>query len=374
MAVTGPQTATPILQFGTSRLLQAHADLFQSEALAQGQGLGRITIVQSSGDAGRSHRLAALAAPGGFPVRIRGIEAGQTVDHTICVTSVSRALSTAAHWPEVCRIGAEEAEIILSNTADAGYAPNPADGGAVFDQAMSFPAKLTHLLLHRYRTNGRSVQVMPVELIANNGQVLRNRVMEIARDPGFRDWLQSRVRWVNSLVDRIVSEPIEPAGAIAEPYALWAVEDQPGLILPCTHPAIRVYSSLEEPASLKLYLLNLAHTVLADDWLQGGTPDGRFVRHVMADPAARAGLVQLYRDELLPGFGAAGLGAVATGYISTTLERFANPFLDHKISDIAQNHAEKIQRRCHGFLDWAARHGDHGPKPRLRALAEKVAP
>jgi tagaturonate reductase len=368
-----PDTRTPILQFGTSRLLQAHADLFLSEALARGRGLGRITIVQSSGDAGRSRRLAALAGPEGFPVRIRGLEAGQTIDRTVQVTSVSRTLSTAADWPEICRIGAEEAEIILSNTADAGYAPNAADAGATFDQAMSFPAKLSHLLQHRYRTTRRSVQIMPVELISNNGQVLRDRVLDVARDHGFRQWLQTRVCWVNSLVDRIVSEPIEPAGAIAEPYALWAVEDQPGLILPCTHPAIRVYSSLEEPASLKLFLLNLAHTVLADDCLADGGPEGRFVRHVMTDPVARAGLEQLYREELLPGFAAAGMGEAATAYIETTLERFANPFLDHKISDIAQNHAEKIQRRCHGFLDWATGKGDMGAKPRLSALAAKVA-
>ena len=47
---------TPILQFGTSRFLQAHADLFLSE----GPGtIGPVTVVQTSGDAGRRGRLAA---------------------------------------------------------------------------------------------------------------------------------------------------------------------------------------------------------------------------------------------------------------------------------------------------------------------------
>ena len=49
---------TPILQFGTSRFLQAHVDLFLSEGEAV---LGPVTVVQSSGDAGRAGRLAALA-------------------------------------------------------------------------------------------------------------------------------------------------------------------------------------------------------------------------------------------------------------------------------------------------------------------------
>lgn len=363
---------TPILQFGTSRFLQAHADLFLSEALAKGEAIGPITVVQSSGAAERQGRLAALAAPGGFPVRIQGIEAGQRIDRELRVTSVVRALSTATDWPEILRIGAEEARVILSNTSDAGFAPSPADNADTFDQAMSFPAKLTHLLRHRFHAGGGPVQVMPAELIPDNGRVLRDRVLALAGDPAFADWLTGSVTWVNSLVDRIVSAPLDPAGAVAEPYALWAIEDQPGLLLPCRHPAIEVFPSLDRPSALKLYLLNLAHTVMADDWLTAGAPEGRLVREVLADPAGRAALQALYRDEILPGFAAAGHGAEAAAYAAATLDRFENPFLDHRLSDIAQNHAEKIRRRGQGFLDWAAARGDTGPKPRLAALVAQV--
>ena len=41
----------PILQFGTSRFLQAHADLFVSEAAQAKQALGNITIVQTTNSA-----------------------------------------------------------------------------------------------------------------------------------------------------------------------------------------------------------------------------------------------------------------------------------------------------------------------------------
>jgi tagaturonate reductase len=61
---------TPILQFGTSRFLQAHADLFVSEAMKVGKALGPITIVQTTGSSERSGRLVALAAQEGFPVHI----------------------------------------------------------------------------------------------------------------------------------------------------------------------------------------------------------------------------------------------------------------------------------------------------------------
>lgn len=38
-------SVTPIVRFGTSRFLQAHADLFISEALKGGRAVGPITVV-----------------------------------------------------------------------------------------------------------------------------------------------------------------------------------------------------------------------------------------------------------------------------------------------------------------------------------------
>ena len=74
---------TPILQFGTSRFLQAHADLFVSEAMKRGEALGPITIVQTTGSSERSGRLTALAAPEGFPVHIKGKKEGRVIDEVV---------------------------------------------------------------------------------------------------------------------------------------------------------------------------------------------------------------------------------------------------------------------------------------------------
>lgn len=353
--------ATPILQFGTSRFLQAHADLFLSE----GPGaIGPVTVVQSSGDPARRARLAALTR--GFPVRIEGIVAGQALRRQVQVTSVQRALSTETDWPEITRIAVAEARIILSNTADAGWRPQPADDAPDFRQDMSFPAKLTHLLLARYRAGGAPVQVMPTELVARNGDTLRARVMALAaaRDAGFAPWVGEQV-FANALVDRIVSEALEPAGAVAEPYALWAIEDCPGLILPCAHPAVQAVPDLAPVERLKLHVLNLGHTWMAARWLAAGGQGKPLVREVMAD--ARAELEDLYAAEVVPVFAAAGQDAAP--YVAATLDRFANPFLAHALSDIAQNHAEKVARRIGAFLDWAGSLGLAGRQPRLAAIA-----
>lgn len=366
-------STTPILQFGTSRFLQAHADLFVSQAMETGQALGPITVVQSSGDAGRARRLAALAK--GFEVRVRGLQEGRRMDRVIPVTSVVRGLSLAGDFAEVSRILAEEARIILSNTADAGFQPQPADAGRTYDPAMSYPAKLAHLLRPRFEAGGPAPQIMPTELVQDNGAVLRRLVLDAAAgmEPAYQDWLADTVLWVTSLVDRIVSAPLEPAGAVAEPYALWAIEDRPGLVLPCTHPCIRVVPDLGPVERRKLFILNLGHTWMVAEWLARGRQGARYVREVMADAEWSDRLRALYQDEVRPGFEAAGEGGAVSDYIAATLDRFANPFLDHRLADIAQNHAEKVQRRIGAFLIWARTNNDTGPKPRLEAITKRDA-
>ncbi len=364
---------TPIVQFGTSRFLQAHVDLFVDEAMATGRAAGPITVVQSSGDPSRAARLAALAAPQGYPVRIRGRANGETIDRQQMVCSVKRTLSTATDWEQLVGIFRDEVRYVISNTGDGGYTPRPADGGATFDQGMSFPAKLQLLLRARHDAGAHPPTVMPAELIPNNGDRLKERVLELAADApaGYLDWLRTRVIWANSLVDRIVSEPLAPAGAVAEPYALWAIQAQPGLVPPCEHPCVQLVDDLEQAEALKLFILNLGHSWLVSRWQQ--TPDApTLVREYLDDPAVLAELQDLYRTEVLPGFAAAGLGDIAQAYAATTIDRFRNPYLDHKLADIAGDHNEKVRRRVGGFLDWANAKGDDTPRPRLRALAASV--
>ncbi|MDF0603156.1 mannitol dehydrogenase family protein [Psychromarinibacter sp. C21-152] len=354
---------TDIVQFGTSRFLQAHADLFFSES----DPPRGVTVVQSSGDPVRARRLAALADPAGYPVRIRGLRGGHRIDETRTVTSVTRTLSTATEWTAVAK-AVRDARMILSNTGDAGFDPRAADAGFGPPQSMSYPGKLRHLLRARFESGGDPLPIFPMELIRNNGQVLRERVLHLAVDDTveFQDWL-SRCQWTDSLVDRIVSEPIDPAGAVAEPYALWAIRQAPGLAAPADHPAIVLTDNLERFERLKLHILNLGHTVLAHRWREIGAPDGALVRDWIAGPEGER-LMSLMQAEVLPGFAAAGMAEDAAEYLATTLERFANPFIDHRIADISENHAQKLQRRIGAFLEWVRKHDQGFAAPRLAAI------
>ncbi len=177
----------PVLQFGTSRFLQAHVDLFIHEAAEAGAEAGPIAVVASSGNAGRRNRLAAFDSPEGYPVEIRGLEEGRTVSRDVRVTSVRRGLDAAADWAEVVAIGLD-ADFLVSNVSDAGYA---VPEGETVDLAAetasppeSFPGKLLALLAARHRAGRPAPVILPTELVRRNGDVLRGILRELASAAG----------------------------------------------------------------------------------------------------------------------------------------------------------------------------------------------
>ena len=124
-------------------------------------------------------------------------------------------------------------------------------------------------------------------------------------------------------------------------------EDSPP---PLLHPAIVYTDDLRPFERLKLHILNLGHTVLAETWLRAERPANETVRDILGDPAVDARLREIYAEEVVPGFAALGMGEEAAAYVRTTIGRFQNPFLDHRMADIAQNHAVKVERRIKAFF------------------------
>jgi tagaturonate reductase len=359
----------PILQFGASRFLQAHVDLFVSEALPRREAMGAIAVAGTTGSPESRRRIAAFATGRPYPVLVKGLSNGAIVDESLEVESVGLGVDAATQWEKLEQLFVA-ARCAVSNTADRGYETDPddrPDGGP----PRSFPAKLAKLLLARHRAGADPITLFPCELTPGNGQVLRGVVLDVLdrwqAPANARHWVEEECVWVNSLVDRIVSEPLEPLGAVAEPYALWAIEDQPGLELPCRHPAIVVTGDLKSYERLKLFILNLGHTYLAEIWgKQSGAP-GLTVREAVADTAMRAKLDALYAEEVLPVFAAIGMGDEANAYLRTVVERFSNPFLNHRLAEIFINHEAKKRRRFGGLIELAETNEARVDLTRLKA-------
>ena len=154
---------------------------------------------------------------------------------------------------------------------------------------------------------------------------------------------------------------------------MWAVEKQQGLLLPCRHPSIVLTDDLDRFESLKLFILNLGHSYLAERWALDGRPKDETVKQAMADTNLRTELEALWHEEVLPVFAAGGHGPEAEAYRDSVRDRLLNPFLDHRLADIATNHDEKKRRRMAPVIAWAERRSLGLPQTRLRAALARIA-
>lgn len=359
-------THCTILQFGGGNFLRAFVDLFVQELNDSGPEAGGVLVVQST----RSSRAELLNAQSGrYHVVIRGLRDGHVVDEVHPVSSIRKAVVAADRWDDLCAAAAgEHLDLIVSNTTEAGMQlteDDRMDAGA----PASFPGKLTLLLLERYRSVGKGITVLPCELVDDNGAVLRSLVLEQADrwslGSDFRSWLDKEVHWLTTLVDRIVSgrpteHPLLSEDALltaAEPFAFWAVENRGPEHRLFEHPAVQRVSDVTPFSLRKVRILNGAHTALVARALPMGIETVReAVEHAEVGPWLR----RLLEEEIVPAVADRVDGAES--FAASALERFANPFLEHRLADIALHHETKLEHRLRPTLaDYRERFGEAPP-------------
>ena len=359
-----PRPTPRILQFGGGNFLRGFID-WKIDRMNETAGTDwGIVILRSVGGRDGS---ALNDQDGIYTVVSRGIGAdGIPVSEPRVVAAVREEIDCSADWARVLDLAARpEIAVILSNTTETGI---------VFDLAArltdappaSFPAKLTALLAHRWQRLGPDApgwQVIPCELTDRAGDTLAALVRDHARawnlPAAFLDWLDARVPFYNTLVDRIVTgapkadrAAVEAALGYHDPcltttelFHFLAIEqrpDQPSLTLRLADhdPGTVVVPDVAQLKLRKVAILNGAHTALCPLALLSGVPT---VGAVMEIPAARQFLARLFDHEILPFL---DLPPDETrAFASEVLRRFANPFVQHYWHDISLNAVSKIRAR-----------------------------
>jgi tagaturonate reductase len=350
--VTLPET---VLQLGAGNFLRAFVDLFLHQANQQGQGIGRAVVVQSTGG-GRADLLNRQG--GRYHVVTRGLESGQVVDRVEECASISRALVADSQWDDVLAVAASsELKFIVSNTTEAGYAVAPAELAIppvahAPGSPRSFPAKLTAILRARWTAKQPGVTLLPCELLEYNADKLRGLIVQLADawklPADFRSWVESDCVWLGSLVDRIVPGPpadhpllaTDPLLLMAEPFAFWALQTKPRAARWVEHPAILRTADVKPYFLRKVRILNGAHTALV---CKVGTKRFETVREALDDDLTRTWLERLLFEEIVPTL--EGYVDGPAQFARQVIERFRNPFLNHRLATIAVSHAEKREIR-----------------------------
>lgn len=311
----------------------------------------------STGKTGRINRQDGL-----YQLYLRGKLNGQVVNQRRLIRCVSRALDVFTQWQELLDfVCGDELRFVISNTTEAGIVYDPT---CRFDDCppASFPAKLTRLLWQRWHAGKPGLILLPCELIADNGTVLRDTVLRHAADwaleEDFLHWLREENHFCNTLVDRIVTGyPAAQASRLnaengyedalldtAEPFGLWVIEG--GEALSREFPAqkaglpVKFVADHHPYKEQKVRILNGGHTsmVLAA-YLAGHS----IVRECMEDEAVRAYLEGALFQEIIPTLSLPREDCEA--FARAVEERFANPYIDHRLLDIALNSVSKWRAR-----------------------------
>lgn len=371
---TLPET---ILQFGGGKFLRAFVDMFVHQANEAGQAVGRVVVVQST----EGERARLLNAQGGrYHVAVRGLVDGVEIDRVEPVASIRRALIAQSEWAAVLEVArAETLRFVVSNTTEKGLALDPEDSPDAAPPR-SFPAKLLAALRARQERGLSGLIVLPCELLDNNGDRLRDLIVEQARlwnaTETLLTWLETECVWTNTLVDRIVTgtpkeHPLlaeDPLLIAAEPFALWAVETRTDTLRLFDHEAIVLTPDVMPYMLRKVRLLNGAHTALVCKALPRGFAT---VREAILDPEIGGWLRNLLFEEIAPTL--EGRVIEPEAFARQTLERFANPFLEHKLSDIALYHEMKLRIRLLPTLaEYRQRFGK--TPPLLAEILEGIQP
>lgn len=349
-----------VIQFGTGVLLRGLPDYFIDKANKKGVFNGRVVVVKSTSSGGVD---AFKEQNNLYTTCIKGISKGEIVEENIINASISRVLSAREHWNEILATAAStDIEVIISNTTEAGIVES-SDNIQDMPPA-SFPGKLLSYLYARYKAfNGdvtKGLIILPTELISNNGDVLKQYTISLAKKNNLEDtfiqWLTSANSFCNTLVDRIVPGAFvdESLGykddlmIMAEPFTLWAIETNDPkvkdiLSFASVDTGVVVTPSVYKFKELKLRLLNGSHTLTcAYALLQGFVT----VKEAMENVSFKTFIEELAFNEIGQAIESEEITRTdINDFAGSVIDRFSNPFLAHKWEAISLNYTSKMVLR-----------------------------
>ncbi|MBQ2952603.1 MAG: tagaturonate reductase [Clostridia bacterium] len=365
-AANAPAAARPVkvLQFGEGNFLRAFVDYFIDIANEKAGFDGSVVLVKpiTFGNLDMFHEQDCR-----YTVMLRGLVDGEAVEQSRLITSVSDAVDAYGEYEKYAAYArCETLRFIVSNTTEAGIVLKEDDDFAACPP-VSFPAKLCKFLyeraVHFDYAQDKGLVMLPVELIDDNGVMLRKCVMALAKiwnlGEKFEQWLDTACVWTSTLVDRIVTGyPRDEAQAIweklgyedrilvtAEPFGLWVIESDKDisaeLPLPqCGLPVI--YTDNQKPyKQRKVRILNGAHTSFVPAAFQCGHD---IVLEAMNDELILNFMQKTLYDEVIPTLALPKADLMA--FAEAVTGRFKNPFIKHALLSICLNSVSKWRARC----------------------------
>ena len=367
-----------VLQFGSGVFLRGYFDWMLQQVANQGLADPQVSMVKLTP---RGDLSAYEKQSGEFHVILQGLDNGQTVDKIEKIDRLKEFLHPYNEWERFLSSAKDsDYELVVSNSTEAGLCYEKADS---FELCPStFPAKLYAWLKSRFTSDLPGIVIMAFELVPDNGSKLKEILLQHAEDDSapakLVNWIKEDCIFINTLVDRIVSKvPQEAIEALkvqwgiddnlllcAEPYHLLAMDSNKlEEILPLQKAGlnIEVSESLDSVRERKVKVLNGAHMLLVPAGLALGLS---IVEETLQDKKLRKFAQDCLAEEVAPTISDSEIDK----YVASVIERFENPFLKHRLENIALNSSTKIgQRLFPSIQDYFSESG-HYPTKLLTAV------
>ncbi|WP_433560198.1 mannitol dehydrogenase family protein [Pseudonocardia xinjiangensis] len=389
VGVRRPDAAIGIVHLGIGAFHRAHQAVFTEEAMAA-EGVGSWGIC---GVTQRSRGVVDQLAPqdGLYGVLERS-------DREVSVRVVGSVLEvvSAAEQPELVRsrIADPAVGVVTLTVTEKGYRREPGGRLDLRDTAVQADlagtaapetaiGRLARGLQRRREENGAPLTVLSCDNLVGNGEVVRTLVADFcaalpaAEGEPLWEWVTSNVSFPSSMVDRIVPATtdddreqaqhlmgLRDAGlVVAEPFRQWVIEDHFAGPVPAWH---RVGATLTADVSpyeaVKLRLLNATHSLLA---YTGALAGYETIAEAVRDETLAAAAASLMAEDALPTLRRPD-DLDLDDYQRSVLDRFANPALRHRTTQVAMDGSMKLPVRLLGTVRDRLR---AGAEPRWAAMA-----
>lgn len=365
-----------VVQFGEGNFLRGFVDYMIDIANESGKFDGDIVLIKpiEFGSLDMFHEQECQ-----YTVSLRGIVDGEAKVQNRVVTAVADAVDTYKEYEKYMELAKiDTLRFVVSNTTEAGIVFDDTDRTEL-EPPKTFPGKLTKFLYERYRffhgDKEKGLVMLPVELIDDNGIMLKKCVMQLiglwGLEEGFRVWVDEACIFTSTLVDRIITgyprDEVESIWAdlgyedrilvTGEPFALWVIESDKDISkeFPLPDAGLPViFTDNQKPyKQRKVRILNGAHTsfVLAS-YLAGND----IVLESMQDADVKSFMMKTIFDEVIPTLTLPK--KELEEFANAVITRFHNPYVKHALLSISLNSVSKWRARClPSFLGYVEKYG-----------------
>ena len=313
---------------GLGAFHKAHQAVYVQRLINNGQKLAIAAVSQR--DPKEAKHLSDL----GFKYLVRQSDGVTTVDEEI--TSIVATYFYPTDYLALAEIVAAEDFLAITITAtEKAYVCSD-------DLQATLPGRLAYLLHERYLKSKTGIAVISCDNLSGNGAITKSLVLKSAAligDSGFIDWLNTQIRFPNTMVDRIVPAAKEPGVLVTEPFIQWVIQKDP-IEKYLGGVGIEFVDDVVGYELMKLRLFNAVHSMLA---YIGELANTEYVAQVIKEPRHEQ-LVKDFQEQAAASFDLPK-GQSAATYSAAIRKRIANASLGHRSEQIAMDGSQKLPHR-----------------------------